>query len=71
MTPATTHLSQYILVPTLIAATIMMASFSFTFIEVVVRETLIEERRARWVIYGVSVAGAIALVASASWLIKP
>jgi hypothetical protein len=49
----------------------MMASFSFTFIEVVVRETLIEERRARWVIYGVSVAGAIALVASASWLIKP
>jgi peptidoglycan/LPS O-acetylase OafA/YrhL len=70
MTPVTTHLSQYVLVPILIASTIGLAAFSFHFVEVVVRESLIAERRARWAIFGAGIAGTVTLVASASWLIR-
>ena len=71
LTPTSTGLSRLALAPILIALTAAAAAFSYSFVEVVVRETLIASRRTRRAVYGVGFAGSIALVGAAPWLIRP
>lgn len=71
LSPAATHLSKAALVPLLVAVTLAAAAFSYHFLEVVVRETLIEPRRLRWSVYATGFAGSMALVVLASSVIRP
>ncbi len=71
LTPASTHLPRVTLVPVLVAVTLAASAFSYYFLEVVVRETLIPVRRVRWSVYATGFAGSMALVLFASSLIKP
>lgn len=71
LTPSSTGLDRLALTPLLIAATVLAAAFSYSFVEVVVRETLIASRFLRRALYGVGFAGSMALVGAAPWLIRP
>jgi peptidoglycan/LPS O-acetylase OafA/YrhL len=71
VTPAATGLPHAVVVLILIAGTLAAAAFSYHFVEVVVRETLIPETRRRWVLYGLALAGTAALLVAAPSLIRP
>ena len=70
LTTTNTSLPSWALPFTQIAATLLMTTFSYYFVERVVRETEIESRSLRWSIYALAVAATIVLLLVAPGLLS-
>ena len=69
-TTADTHAGRWGLLAIQIALTLGFTVLSYYLVEVVVRETLIVDRRARWTLYGLGFAGVVILLLCAPWLLN-
>jgi len=69
-TSADTHAGRWGLLAIQIALTLAFTVISYYLVEVVVRETQIAQARIRWLLYGLGMAGAVALLLSAPWILN-
>jgi peptidoglycan/LPS O-acetylase OafA/YrhL len=69
-TTTDTHAGRWGLLAIQIALTLGFTVVSSYLVEVVVRETLIVDRRARWTLYGLGLAGVVILLLCAPWLLN-